>query len=170
MAFGTQLSIDATRDDELMRLVGESGMTWVFIGIETPNEESLKETKKRQNVGVDLVSQVEVFLKHGVAVIGGMIVGFDNDGLDIFERQYEFAMRDADSDLYPRRPGGPALHAALRPDGRTSAYGPTMTTPERPGRPTSSPTRCRRPSCSRACAGSAIPSTPSRASSSGRCA
>jgi radical SAM superfamily enzyme YgiQ (UPF0313 family) len=93
MAFGTQLSIDATRDPEVMQLVAESGMTWVFIGIETPNVESLKETKKRQNVGVDLVRDVEVFLEHGVAVIGGMIVGFDNDGLDIFERQYDFAMR-----------------------------------------------------------------------------
>lgn len=93
VAFGTQLSIEAARDDELMRLLGESGMRWVFIGIETPNEESLKETKKRQNVGIDLVSEIEIFLQHGVAVIGGMIVGFDNDGLDIFQRQYDFAMR-----------------------------------------------------------------------------
>ncbi len=92
VAFSTQVSIDAARDPEIMRLCAEAGMTWVFIGIETPNEESLKETKKRQNVGIDLRGQVQVFLDHGISVTGGMIVGFDHDGLDIFQRQYDFAM------------------------------------------------------------------------------
>ncbi len=92
IAFSTQVSIDAARDPEIMRLCAEAGMTWVFIGIETPNEESLKETKKRQNVGIDLREQIQVFLDHGISVTGGMIVGFDHDGLDIFERQYDFAM------------------------------------------------------------------------------
>ncbi len=94
MSFGTQVSIDAARDPEIMQLSAEAGITWVFIGIETPNVESLKETKKRQNVGVDLVDQVQVFLDHGISVTGGMIVGFDHDGLDIFERQFEFAMEN----------------------------------------------------------------------------
>jgi Radical SAM superfamily/Domain of unknown function (DUF4070) len=92
VSFSTQVSIDAARDAELMELLAAAGMTSVFIGIETPNVASLKETKKRQNVGVDLLAQVEVFLAHGVAVTAGMIVGFDSDGLDIFERQYDFAM------------------------------------------------------------------------------
>jgi len=92
MFFGTQVSIDAARDDELLDLCARAGMTWVFIGIETPNEESLRESRKRQNVGVDLVSQVQRFLDHGIAVAAGMIVGFDHDGPDIFQRQYEFAM------------------------------------------------------------------------------
>jgi hypothetical protein len=33
----------------------------VFIGIETPNQESLRETKKRQNIGINLIDQVKVF-------------------------------------------------------------------------------------------------------------
>lgn len=92
VAFHTQVSIDAARDDEILRLCGEAGLSRVFIGIETPNEESLRETKKRQNVGVDLVSQIERFLAHGISAIGGMIVGFDHDGPDIFQRQFDFAM------------------------------------------------------------------------------
>lgn len=94
VAFHTQVSIDAARDPEIMRLCGEAGLTRVFIGIETPNEESLRETGKRQNVGVDLVGQIQVFLDHGISVTGGMIVGFDHDGLDIFARQFEFAMKN----------------------------------------------------------------------------
>ncbi len=93
VSFGTQLSIDASRDPEIMRLMGEAGMTWVFIGIETPNAESLRETGKRQNVGIDLIEELEVFLAHGIAVIGGMIVGFDHDDYDIFDVQLDFAMR-----------------------------------------------------------------------------
>ncbi|MEM7350566.1 MAG: radical SAM protein [Acidobacteriota bacterium] len=92
VAFHTQVSIDAARDPEIMELCGEAGLTRVFIGIETPNEESLRETKKRQNVGVDLVDQVQVFLDHGISVTGGMIVGFDHDGPDIFQRQLDFGM------------------------------------------------------------------------------
>ena len=92
VSFGTQVSIDAARDDEVLELCAQAGMTWVFIGIETPNEESLRESHKRQNVGVDLGARVQRFLDHGVSVTGGMIVGFDADGLDIFARQFEFAM------------------------------------------------------------------------------
>ena len=92
VAFHTQVSIDAARDPEIMQLCAEAGLTRVFIGIETPNEESLRETKKRQNVGIDLVSQIQIFLDHGISVTGGMIVGFDHDGPDIFQRQLDFAM------------------------------------------------------------------------------
>jgi radical SAM superfamily enzyme YgiQ (UPF0313 family) len=93
--FATQVSIDAAKDDELLRMCAEAGLTTVFIGIETPNESSLKEAKKRQNTGVDLTEQVRKFFDHGICVIGGMIVGFDADGLNTFERQYEFAMATA---------------------------------------------------------------------------
>jgi radical SAM superfamily enzyme YgiQ (UPF0313 family) len=90
--FGTQISIDSARDEELLRLWSRAGLTHCFVGIETPNEESLRETKKRQNMHVDLVEQVEILLSHGIGVLAGMIIGFDADGPDIFERQFDFAM------------------------------------------------------------------------------
>lgn len=90
--FRTQVSIDSARDDELLELWSRAGLTHSFVGIETPNKDSLLETKKNQNVGVDLVAQIERMLAHGIGVLAGMVVGFDSDGLDIFEQQYEFAM------------------------------------------------------------------------------
>lgn len=93
VAFATQVSIDAARDPEIMQLCAEAGLVWVFIGIETPNEASLKETKKRQNVGINLIEQIQIFFDHGIMVTGGMIVGFDHDDLDIFQVQYDFAMK-----------------------------------------------------------------------------
>ena len=91
VTFSTQLSIDSAKDDELLRLCAEAGLILAFIGIETPNEESLRESAKRQNMGVNLVDQIRKLYDHGIAVIAGMIVGFDHDGPDIFRRQYEFA-------------------------------------------------------------------------------
>ena len=88
----TQVSIDAARDEELLRLCVDAGLDTVFIGIETPNEDSLRETRKRQNLKVDLVEQVKVFVENGLMVMGGMIVGFDHDGPNIFEVQHDFAM------------------------------------------------------------------------------
>jgi radical SAM superfamily enzyme YgiQ (UPF0313 family) len=90
--FGTQVSIDSARDEELLQLWSRAGLTHCFVGIETPNEDSLRETKKRQNMHINLVEQVEKMLAHGIGVLAGMIVGFDSDGRDIFERQLEFAM------------------------------------------------------------------------------
>jgi radical SAM superfamily enzyme YgiQ (UPF0313 family) len=90
--FTTQVSIDCARDTEMLNLCADAGLTSVFIGIETPNEESLRETKKRQNIGIDLGERIERFVHSGVAVTGGMIVGFDSDNKSIFERQYQFAM------------------------------------------------------------------------------
>lgn len=92
IAMATQLSIDIAQDDDILALCAEAGICNVFIGIETPNEASLKEAHKRQNVGVDLSAAIQRFLDHGIAVFCGMIVGFDADGPDIFQRQYDFAM------------------------------------------------------------------------------
>lgn len=92
LIFSTQVSIDVAADDELLRICAEAGLISTFIGLETPNEESLRETRKRQNLLADPVEQVRRILSHGIAVMSGMIVGFDSDGPDIFERQFEFAM------------------------------------------------------------------------------
>jgi len=54
MRFSTQVSIDLARDPELMAQCVEAGLTMIFVGIETPNQESLAETMKRQNLGVAL--------------------------------------------------------------------------------------------------------------------
>ncbi len=93
ITFFTQLSIDTAREDEILQLCAEAGLISVFIGIETPNEESLKETKKRQNMGINLVDQIQRFLDYGISVTGGMIVGFDSDDATIFQKQLKFAMQ-----------------------------------------------------------------------------
>ncbi|HEX9725945.1 MAG TPA: DUF4070 domain-containing protein, partial [Vicinamibacteria bacterium] len=121
MTFGTQVSIDAAHDAEMLELLARAGVAAVFIGIETPNEESLRETKKRQNVGIDLVEKIHQFYAHGIVVQAGMIVGFDSDGPDIFERQFEFSTRAAAPittlGALVAPPATP-LHARMKREGR----------------------------------------------------
>jgi hypothetical protein len=95
VTFSTQVSIDAAKDDELLRMCADAGLTNVFVGIETTNEDSLRESKKRQNLRINIGDQVQKFLDHGIKVTGGMIVGFDSDDLGIFQRQHDFAASTA---------------------------------------------------------------------------
>jgi hypothetical protein len=76
---------------ELLDLCARAGITHVFIGIESLNPASLRETQKRQNLFGSLGDHVHTFLEHGIMVTGGLIVGFGSDELDIFEQQLEFS-------------------------------------------------------------------------------
>jgi radical SAM superfamily enzyme YgiQ (UPF0313 family) len=90
--FDTQASIEVGEDEELLHMCVEAGLTSMFVGIETPNTDSLRETKKFQNLRQPVVESIKKLVEHGIAVRGGMIVGFDSDGPDIFQRMYDFAM------------------------------------------------------------------------------
>ena len=88
----TEASIDLADDPELMRLMTDANIIAVFIGIESPNEASLRETKKFQNVraGGTILEKVHRIQDAGMDVWCGMILGFDNDDETIFEAQREF--------------------------------------------------------------------------------
>jgi radical SAM superfamily enzyme YgiQ (UPF0313 family) len=95
--FFTEASLNLSEDDELMELMDAANIGVVFIGIESPNEESLRETKKYQNVRKDgtMVDRVRKVQDSGLDVWCGMIVGFDHDDVRIFKAQREF-MRQTD--------------------------------------------------------------------------
>lgn len=88
--FGTEASLNLAQDEELMRLFREANFKWVFIGIESPDEASLKETKKMQNTREDMLSSIRRVYSHGVEILAGFIIGFDADTVETFERQYQF--------------------------------------------------------------------------------
>jgi radical SAM superfamily enzyme YgiQ (UPF0313 family) len=88
--FNTQTTIELADDKELMDLMVRAGFDMVFIGIETPNEQSLSECDKFQNRNRDLLASVRTIQKSGLEVQGGFIVGFDSDPNTIFDMQIKF--------------------------------------------------------------------------------
>jgi radical SAM superfamily enzyme YgiQ (UPF0313 family) len=89
----TEVSINLADDEQLMDMMAKAGFVRVFVGIETPNEASLAECSKNQNKSRDLVSAVKVIQNHGMEVMGGFIVGFDNDPATIFKTQINFIQK-----------------------------------------------------------------------------
>lgn len=90
--FGTEVTITLANDSELLDLFHDANFKWVFIGIESPDENSLKETKKLQNAGVNLTASLRTIYSRGIDVLAGFIVGFDNDTNAVFDKQYDFIM------------------------------------------------------------------------------
>src|SRR3989339_950212 len=88
--FNTEVSINLADDDTMMQLMVKAGFEAVFIGIESPNEESLIECNKIQNRNRDLIESVKKIQESGLEVQGGFIVGFDNDHPKIFEELTNF--------------------------------------------------------------------------------
>jgi len=88
--FNTEASINLADDDTLMYQMAKAGFEAVFIGIESPNADSLVECNKIQNSNRDLIASVRKIQDAGLEVQGGFIVGFDNDNLKIFEELTNF--------------------------------------------------------------------------------
>lgn len=94
-SFITEASINLAEDDALLQSMKDAGFRRVFLGIETPVEESLKEAQKGQNTRRDLLDSVHKIQSYGMEVMAGFIVGFDSDPPDIFERQMTFIRESA---------------------------------------------------------------------------
>jgi radical SAM superfamily enzyme YgiQ (UPF0313 family) len=88
--FTTEASIDLCDDPVLMKAMARAGFEKVFVGIETPNPDSLKECNKTLNLKRDLLESVRTIQQAGIEVSAGFIVGFDHDSEGIFQRQVEF--------------------------------------------------------------------------------
>ncbi len=121
--FFTEASLDLAEDDELLRLMVDANIISVFIGIESPNEKSLRETKKFQNVRPvgTILERVHKVQRAGIEVWCGMIVGFDNDDTTIFDAQRQFLkearIATAMVGMLAAIPKTP-LHARLAEEGR----------------------------------------------------
>lgn len=120
-SFITEASINLADDPELMSMMREAGFVSVFVGIETPEEESLLESHKTQNVRRDLLESVRRLQRFGLQVMGGFIVGFDNDPPTIFQRQIEFIQRSGIVTAMVgllQAPHGTPLYERLAAEGR----------------------------------------------------
>ena len=109
--FTTEASINLADDPELLRLMNEANFVGVFVGIESPDPETLRQMKKKQNTRRSIPDSIHKIYAAGMFVTAGFIVGFDNEKGSI-------AGRDGGADRGcgdPGRDGRPALRAAEHP-------------------------------------------------------
>ena len=122
-SFGTEATLNMAQHEDLLELFRAANFSWVFIGIESPDPASLKETLKTQNLHEDILTSLRRIYSYGIDVLAGFIIGFDNDTLDSFEHQYRFitdaGIQSAMIGLLTALPKTP-LYERLEKEGRLS--------------------------------------------------
>jgi len=88
--FFTQLTLNVAKNEDVLEMLADANFSSLFIGVETPNIDSLKETKKLQNCYTDIISDVHKVESYGLSLTSGIIVGFDHDRPEIFTEQFGF--------------------------------------------------------------------------------
>ena len=123
--FNTEASVNLADDRQLMEMMVKAGFDTVFIGIETPDEESLGECNKKQNKNRDLIESVKNIQRAGLQVQGGFIVGFDSDTQSIFQRQIDFIQKSGIVTAMVgllQAPVGTRLYERLKQEGRVLGH------------------------------------------------
>ena len=129
-SLSTEASINLADDPELLDLLYRANFRHVFIGIETPRMESLKETKKFQNTrGDSLEAKLARIQSAGIDIHAGFIVGFDSDDKKIFDDQFNFIQDNgvllAMVGMLGAIPKTP-LHERLKKEGRLDENNPNL--------------------------------------------
>lgn len=121
VSFFAQLTLNVAKDDEMLKLMADANFLGVFIGIESPNRESLIETNKPQNYQTDMVAAIRKIQSYGIIIQSGMIVGFDHDDIAVFDEHFEFLQQTGLAvpmiNLL-KAPKGTRLWARLHKEGR----------------------------------------------------
>jgi radical SAM superfamily enzyme YgiQ (UPF0313 family) len=120
-SLSTEVSIDLADDEELMDLMVRAGFDTVFIGIESPNDESLQECSKFHNKKRDMLACVKKMQRSGFQVQGGFILGFDSDPAGIFDRVISFIQESGITTAMVgllNAPRGTRLFQRLKSEGR----------------------------------------------------
>jgi GTP cyclohydrolase II len=78
--FSTEASVNIADNERLLELMQRVGFSAIFVGIESPDEETLKVAQKRQNTKRSLAGSLRKIYSYGIFVNAGYIVGFDTEG------------------------------------------------------------------------------------------
>ncbi|APR88153.1 hypothetical protein A7982_13502 [Minicystis rosea] len=95
LRFYTQLTLNLSRDDELLALFADANFYSALCGIESFDKRALREAGKHQNAVRDPLADLQHVRGYGIGLVGSFIVGFDCDDATVFERLHEGIQRAA---------------------------------------------------------------------------
>ncbi len=91
MVLSTEATVNMADDPDLLKLLVDANFRSVFIGLESPRPEALKEMLKTQNLrGDSMPDKLARVREAGIVVTAGFIAGFDSDDVAIFDEQIKF--------------------------------------------------------------------------------
>jgi radical SAM superfamily enzyme YgiQ (UPF0313 family) len=88
--FTTEASVNLADDDDFLKAMRDANFVAIFVGIESPNSDTLIATKKKQNTRRSLVESIHKIYASGIFVTAGFIVGFDDEKGSIADAMIEF--------------------------------------------------------------------------------
>jgi radical SAM superfamily enzyme YgiQ (UPF0313 family) len=88
--FSTEASVNLADDEALLQMMKAANFFTVFVGIESPDPDSLVAMKKKQNTRRNLVESVHKIYRAGMFVTAGFIVGFDSEKRSMAEAMIDF--------------------------------------------------------------------------------
>ena len=92
--FFTQITMEASEDEEFLRAMNRAHIKGALVGVESVTAEGLKDIYKPFNaVGDELVARLRAFRKHGIHVLGSFIFGLPSDSPATFEATAALAER-----------------------------------------------------------------------------
>jgi radical SAM superfamily enzyme YgiQ (UPF0313 family) len=97
--FGSQMTINVSKDKEALALMAEAGFYNIFIGLESLNVDTLRSFRKLHNVAFNYDEAIARLREYGMEAITSFIFGTDNDTEECFEAAYNFF--DRNNILYP---------------------------------------------------------------------
>ncbi len=90
VSWSCQASLNVAKDDEILKLMAESGCGGILIGFESIAEDNLRQMNKKINLTQDFSQAIQKIHSHGILVQGSFIVGHDNDTHETFQRLANF--------------------------------------------------------------------------------
>lgn len=89
----SQGTINIAKDDELMRLMRDSGCMGILIGFESLDDETLKKLNKEFNFDIDREEAIGKIHSYDLKIYATFVFGNDEDKKEVFEHTYEFAKK-----------------------------------------------------------------------------
>lgn len=89
-----QISLDAARDDDILKAMKRAGCFLVLIGFESLNAQSLTEMNKRANICADYTEIIRQIYRHRLLVYGTFVLGCDGDDVNVFDATFKFAVKN----------------------------------------------------------------------------
>lgn len=115
------VSFNVARSDEMLDLLAESGCMSVNIGFESLNQANINAAGKHTNRVEEYAECIRRLHERNIGVMGTFIVGFDEDGPDVFDRIADFALENqletAFTLILTPLPGT-RVHQAMEAEGR----------------------------------------------------